>query len=42
MERAQLHEVLRLNRVFAVAPEALWRAWTDADALRVFFQDTRT
>jgi uncharacterized protein YndB with AHSA1/START domain len=37
MEKTELHEVLRLNRVFAVAPEAVWRAWTDADALRVWF-----
>jgi uncharacterized protein YndB with AHSA1/START domain len=37
MERTELHEVLRLNRVYAVAPTKLWLAWTDADALRVWF-----
>ena len=37
MERTELHEVLRLERVFAVAPEKVWRAWTDAEALRLWF-----
>ena len=37
MERTELHEVLRLERVFGVAPEKVWRAWTDAEALRVWF-----
>ena len=37
MERTQLCEVLRLDRVFAAAPEIVWRAWVDADALRVWF-----
>jgi uncharacterized protein YndB with AHSA1/START domain len=37
MERTELHEVLRLERVFAVAPEKVWRAWTDAEALRAWF-----
>src|SRR5258706_5537642 len=37
MERTELHEVLRLSRVLAVAPEAVWRAWTDVAALRVWF-----
>jgi len=37
MEKTELHEILTLNRVFAVAPEMVWRAWIDADALRVWF-----
>jgi uncharacterized protein YndB with AHSA1/START domain len=37
MEKTELHEILTLNRVFAVAPETVWRAWIDADALRVWF-----
>jgi uncharacterized protein YndB with AHSA1/START domain len=37
MERTELHEVLRLERVFAVAPEKVWRAWTEAEALRIWF-----
>jgi uncharacterized protein YndB with AHSA1/START domain len=40
MERTELCEVLRLNRVYAVAPDKLWQAWTDADALRVWFGQT--
>jgi uncharacterized protein YndB with AHSA1/START domain len=37
MERTELCEVLRLTRVYAVAPDKVWRAWVDADALRVWF-----
>ena len=27
MEKTELHEILTLNRVFAVAPETVWFAW---------------
>ena len=30
-------EKLVLTRSFAVAPEKVWRAWMDADAMRVWF-----
>jgi uncharacterized protein YndB with AHSA1/START domain len=28
---------LTLTRIFPVAPEKVWRAWTDADALRIWW-----
>src|SRR6266436_8040712 len=28
---------LLLTRIFAVAPEKVWRAWTDPDALRIWW-----
>lgn len=31
---------LNLKRFFPVAPEKVWRAWIDADALRVWFGQT--
>ena len=37
MEKTLVHESLVLVRVFAVAPEKVWRAWTEADALRIWF-----
>jgi len=33
-------EKLVLTRSFAVAPEKVWRAWIDADAMRVWFGQT--
>jgi uncharacterized protein YndB with AHSA1/START domain len=36
MERVLQHESLLLTRFYAVAPEKVWRAWTDAAALRVW------
>jgi uncharacterized protein YndB with AHSA1/START domain len=37
MERTLQHESLLLTRFYAVAPEKVWRAWTEADALRIWF-----
>jgi len=37
MERVLEQESLVLTRVYAVAPEKVWRAWTDANALRIWF-----
>ena len=37
MERTLERESLLLTRFYPVAPEAVWGAWTDPDALRVWF-----
>lgn len=37
MEKALQRESLLLTRFYAVAPEKVWRAWTEADALRIWF-----
>jgi uncharacterized protein YndB with AHSA1/START domain len=37
MERTLQHESLLLTRFYAVAPEKVWRAWTEPDALRIWF-----
>jgi uncharacterized protein YndB with AHSA1/START domain len=37
MERALQSETLVLTRFYAVAPEKVWRAWTEPDALRIWF-----
>jgi len=41
MEKTAL-ERLVLTRTLAAAPETVWRAWTDADALRVWFAQTES
>ena len=37
MERILQHESLLLTRFYAVAPDKVWRAWTEPDALRIWF-----
>jgi uncharacterized protein YndB with AHSA1/START domain len=37
MERTLQSESLLLTRFYPVPPEAVWRAWTTPDALRVWF-----
>jgi uncharacterized protein YndB with AHSA1/START domain len=37
MERTLQCESLLLTRFYAVAPEKVWRAWTEPDALRIWF-----
>jgi uncharacterized protein YndB with AHSA1/START domain len=42
MEKTLQLERLVLTRSFAVAPEKVWQAWVDADALRVWFGQTES
>ena len=42
MERTLLQESLVLTRSFPVAPEKVWHAWIDAEALRVWFAQTES
>jgi uncharacterized protein YndB with AHSA1/START domain len=37
MQRTLQRESLVLTRVYQVAPDKVWRAWVEADALRVWF-----
>jgi len=37
MDRTLQRESLLLTRFYAVAPEKVWRAWTEPDALRIWF-----
>jgi uncharacterized protein YndB with AHSA1/START domain len=37
MEKTLQNESLLLTRVYAVAPQRVWRAWTEAAALRTWF-----
>jgi len=37
MDRTLRRESLLLTRFYAVAPEAVWRAWTEPEALRIWF-----
>lgn len=37
MESTLQRETLVLKRFYAVAPDKVWRAWTEPDALRVWF-----
>jgi uncharacterized protein YndB with AHSA1/START domain len=37
VENTLQHDSLLLTRFYSVAPEKVWRAWTEPDALRVWF-----
>src|SRR3954467_5415136 len=37
MDRTLQRESLLLTRFYAVAPEKVWRAWTEPEALRIWF-----
>jgi uncharacterized protein YndB with AHSA1/START domain len=37
MDRTLQHETLLLTRFYAVEPEKVWRAWTEPEALRIWF-----